>query len=124
MACNVGLVKQGEARHQAGRNIERFPDLGVLPMSAVGVGCVEEGVVTDHVSAHIVRLFEYLGPNVCEESVRGPASKDHELVDWVVVEEERHGVACLQGVSPNVFWIKSKGFLAAAGFASLPDLAK
>ena len=86
-ACEVGLVKQGEARHQDRRAIERFPDSGVLPMSAAGVGCVEERVVTDHVAAHIVRPFEHLGPNVCEESVGRPASKDHELVDWVVVEE-------------------------------------
>jgi hypothetical protein len=49
----------------------------------------EQGVMMDHVAAHIVRPFEYLEANICEKSIRGgPASKDHEeLADGVVVEE-------------------------------------
>ena len=80
-------MEQVETGHQDGRAIEGFSDTGVLAMGAAGVGGVNKRVVADHVTAHIVCPFEHLGANVDEEGIRRPPSKDHDLVDGVVVEK-------------------------------------
>jgi hypothetical protein len=83
----VTLVEQVKARHKDGRAIERSSSTGVLLVGAAGLCGIEERVVTYHVTAHIVRPFKDLGTDVHQERVREPPSKDHDLVDGVVIEE-------------------------------------
>ena len=80
-------MEQVETGHQDGRAIERFLDTGVLAMGAAGGGGVNKRVVVNHVTAHIICPFKDLGTDVHKECIRRPPSKDHNLVDGVVIEE-------------------------------------
>jgi hypothetical protein len=59
--------------------------------------------------------------NVCEKGIRGPASKYHDLVDWVVMEEERQSSTGVKGVSPNVCKVEAGGFLVAKIATGVPE---
>jgi hypothetical protein len=52
---------------------------------------IEEGADTDHALAHIGGPFQYLEPNVGEESTGGPASLDRDPVRVSVGEKQGHG---------------------------------
>jgi hypothetical protein len=80
-------VEQVETGHQDGRAIEGFSDTGVLAMGAASVGGINKRVVADHVTAHIVCPFKDLWTDVHKECIRRPPSKDHDLVDGMVIEE-------------------------------------
>ena len=109
MNCEGRLVKQVETRHQDGRAIERASDAGVLAVAAAGVGCVKEGVVTDHILAHVVRPFENLRPENTKK-----ASEDHRpkiIILWrgwslrnnaMAPPEHREWVPMSDGAKPNV----------------------
>ena len=45
--------------------------------SSGGRHCVKEGVMLDHVAAHVIRPFEYLWADVIEESGGFPAAHNH-----------------------------------------------
>jgi hypothetical protein len=98
-----------------------LPDSGVFPVGASSVRGVKEGVVVNHITAHVVSPFEDLGSDVSEEGVGGPSSKDHDLVDGMVMQKEGHGSTGAKGVSPDVRVVESEGFLVSEVSAGRPD---
>jgi hypothetical protein len=64
-----------------GGTIEQLSGSGVFSVGALVVRGVQEGVVFDHVGAHVVGPFEDLWLDIDEEGVGRPTPKNHDLVD-------------------------------------------
>ena len=79
------MVEQVETGHMDRRAIKRSSEIEIFVMHALGVGGVNEGFMTYHVTAHIVCPFEDLGTHVHKELIRGPPPKDHDLAHGVVI---------------------------------------
>jgi hypothetical protein len=90
-------------------------------VGAASVRGVKEGVVANHVATHVVSPFEDLGSDVSKEGVGGPSSKDHYLMDGMVMQEEGHGSTGAKGVSPGVCIVESEGFLVSEVSAGVLD---
>ncbi|KAI2502044.1 hypothetical protein MHU86_12447 [Fragilaria crotonensis] len=71
-------------------------------VGASRVSCIEEGVVVDHVPAHLIGPLKDLWANVVEEGVGRPAPKYHDLGHWVVHEEEPHRSSRPDGSSSDI----------------------
>ncbi len=78
----------------------------------------------DHILAHIIGPLKDLRTNIHKEGVGRPPAKDHDLVDWVVVEEERQCAAGMEGVGPEVSRAEAKGLFATAEAACVSDLSQ
>jgi hypothetical protein len=50
---------------------------GIVCGTGVSVSSVEEAIVRNHVLGHLISPLKDLGPDVNQESVRGPAAKYH-----------------------------------------------
>jgi hypothetical protein len=75
----------------------------------------------NHVMTHVVSPFEDLMPDVRKKGIQRPPSKDHDLVDRVVMEELGRSTTGAKGVSPDVSVMESKGFLVATIMAGVPE---
>ena len=78
----------------------------------------------DHVLAHVIGPLKDLRTNIHKEGVGRPPAKDHNLVDRVVVEEERHCAAGTKGVGPDVGRAEAEGLFSAAKAACVTDLSQ
>jgi hypothetical protein len=88
--------------------------------SGILVGSVEEAIVRNHVLGHVISPFEDLGPDVNQESIRGPAAKYHNAGHKVIHQEERHG-STTDGFVANVGGPKTKSFYATEECANVPE---
>ncbi len=90
----------------------KAPIPSIFVMHALGVGGVNEGFMTYHVTAHIHRPFQVLRSDVDQEGLGGPAAEEHDPCGGDVLEEESHGGTGLDGLVSDVGWVKSEGCFA------------
>jgi hypothetical protein len=63
-----------------------------------------------HVLAHTGGPFLYLWPEIVEEGVGRPTAKDHDAMDGLTSEEERHGGSRTKGVRADIGSVVPKMF--------------
>ena len=106
------------------RRVARVAGGRIIIRKLIETRGVGEVVEFGHVGAHVVCPFEDLGPDVHQESVRGPSAKNHDASGAVVHEEQSHSRAGTYGWVAQVVGVEAVGAEATRELASQPENPK
>ena len=75
----------------------------------------------DHVARHVGGPLQDLGPDVVEEGVGSPSTKDLDAVWCVVQEGEGHRGAASNGFGADFVWVEAEYWLATVELAGVAE---
>ncbi len=103
-------------------------EVGVVVVAGGGIvvmslGGIKKGVYFYHTTAdHVGSPFQDLGPDVVEEGLGEPMTKNHDAVAGVVLKKKGHSGPRSNRLGPDFMRVEAKFGLTAIGAAGVAEL--